>query len=101
MLGFADISLLNSLNATSLPRRWGGGDGIALAAGLAPTDMLWPCASWPAPQGGDGVVSMSAELLGDQRRAKTQGCPARRPISLASAYLVRVAGTPVELRGVP
>jgi hypothetical protein len=33
------------------------------------------------------------------RRAKTQACPARRPILLASAYLVRVAGTPVELGG--
>jgi hypothetical protein len=32
-----------------------------------------------------------------KRRAKTQACPARRPISLASAHLVRVAGTPVEL----
>ena len=38
---------------------------------------------------------------GGSGRAKTQACPARRPISLASAYLVRVAGTPVELRGVP
>ena len=74
----ADISLLNALNATSLPRRWGGGDGIALAAGLAPTDMLWPCASWPAPQGGDGVVSMSAELLGDQRRANRIRAQLRR-----------------------
>jgi hypothetical protein len=36
---------------------------------------------------------------GEQRRAKTQACPARRPISLASAYLVRVAGAPVELVG--
>ena len=44
------------------------------------------------------------ELFFDPRRserAKTQACPARRPISLASAYLVRVAGTPVELRAVP
>ena len=78
IVSHADISLLNSLNATSLPRRWGGGDGIALAAGLAPTDMLWPCASWPAPQGGDGVVSMSAELLGDQRRANRIRAQLRR-----------------------
>ena len=38
---------------------------------------------------------------GGSARAKTQACPARRPILLASAYLVRVAGTPVELGGVP
>ena len=38
---------------------------------------------------------------GGSGRAKTQACPARRPILLASAYLVRVAGTPVELGGVP
>ena len=56
----------------------GGGDGIALAAGLAPTDLLWPCASWPAPQGGDGVVSMSAELLGDQRRVNRIRAQLRR-----------------------
>ena len=35
------------------------------------------------------------------RGAKTQPFPARRPISLASAYLVRVPGDPVELGGVP
>ena len=34
IVSHADISLLNALNATSLPRRWGG-DGIALA-GLEP-----------------------------------------------------------------
>jgi hypothetical protein len=38
---------------------------------------------------------------GEKRRAKTQACPARRPISLASAYLVRVTGAPVKLGGVP
>ena len=36
---------------------------------------------------------------GGSARAKTQACPARRPILLASAYLVRVEGTPVELGG--
>ena len=78
IVSHADLTLLNALNASSLPRRWGGGDGIALAAGLAPTDMLWPCASWPAPQGGDGIVSMSAELLGDQRRANRIRAQLRR-----------------------
>ena len=63
-----DLSLI--ANISSLPRRWGGGAGINLAAldSGDSSELLWPCTSWPAPR--EAFPGLTTELLRDRRRSK-------------------------------